>query len=626
KIVRENAREIRHQVLRYLMVRRTRTEVMNYFAKDLEKQNLRFPEVNDPTPLFYELNEIEDQIFNETVELISQDFKYSRYTPMLYYSDHVAQREQIAQINMGKFMKILLVKRLESSFFAFKKSVERFICSYDMFINEYQKGNVYISKDYSNKIFDLLEKDDDDAIQRLLDEGKAERYASDDFSEQFLADLQSDRETLLHIRSMWKRIQHDPKLESFIKVLSTNSILKNSKPIIFTESKETAEYLTVNINKQFNNQAICFSGGSGEAMRDIVINNFDAKVKHPRDDYRILISTEVLSEGVNLHRSNVVINYDIPWNPTRMMQRVGRINRVDTAFDSIYTFNFFPTKQSNDQIKLKEAAQAKISGFLTLLGGDAALLTDGEPVGSHELFDRLLSKQTLTGEDESEESELKYLQIIKNIRDNDPELFEHIKRLPKKARTAKLDKERCEALISYFRQGKLQKFFMAQNTGNSNELDFLSAAGIIESDVNGKRQKLSERFYDLLNKNKEAFVAATTEELAAPKVKRGSDSGVKILKIIKVTFKNTKQFTEDQETYLKEVAKGLEEGGFPKQTTKATLKALNELAMEIANPFKVLGTLQQNIPSKLLAGHYAEKNLDLSSKREVILSMYLTGE
>jgi superfamily II DNA/RNA helicase len=149
----------------------------------------------------------------------------------------------------------------------------------------------------------------------------------------------------------------------------------------------------------------------------------------------------VLAEGVNLHRSNTVINYDIPWNPTRMMQRVGRINRVDTPFDKIHTFNFFPTTQSNDQIKLKEAAEAKINAFLTLLGGDAELLTEGEPIGSHELFDRLISSQTLEGEDDAGESELKYLHTIKEIRDKDPDLFEKIKRLPKKARTSKYHSE-----------------------------------------------------------------------------------------------------------------------------------------------------------------------------------------
>ena len=91
-------------------------------------------------------------------------------------------------------------------------------------------------------------------------------------------------------------------------------------------------------------------------------------------NYRILVSTEVLSEGVNLHRSNVVINYDIPWNPTRLIQRVGRVNRVDTKFDAIYTYNFFPHRRRQRSIKLKEAAEAKIHAFIEMLGADADCL------------------------------------------------------------------------------------------------------------------------------------------------------------------------------------------------------------------------------------------------------------
>ncbi len=175
------------------------------------------------------------------------------------------------------------------------------------------------------------------------------------------------------------------------------------------------------------------------------------------------MSTEVLSEGVNLHRSNIVINYDIPWNPTRMMQRVGALTVWTRNLTRSTPFNFFPTRQSNDEIKLKEAAEAKINAFLTLLGGDAALLTEGEPVGSHELFNRLVSKKTITGEDEGETSELKYLTLIRDIRDQQPELFEKIKRLPKKARSGKALLQICQIhLLTYFRKGKVQKFFLCR--------------------------------------------------------------------------------------------------------------------------------------------------------------------
>jgi superfamily II DNA or RNA helicase/HKD family nuclease len=624
--VKENAREIREKVLKYLMVRRTRTEIEKYFSDDINKQGLKFPYVEKPIPLFYELNEKEDEIFDKTIELITKQFKYARYMPMLYYQGKVDQLEQQSQRNMGRFMKILLVKRLESSFFAFRNSVDRFLRSYQMFIKEFNNGNVYVSKKHTNKIFEMLENDDDEAVQRLIDEGKAERHASSEFSEAFIHDLQHDHNVLLEIKKLWTHVNRDPKLIKFLEELSRDSVLKENHLIIFTESKETANYLFKNLDRKFPDKVLCYTGDSGEATRDKVIENFDARARHWRNDYRILVSTEVLSEGVNLHRSNTVINYDIPWNPTRMMQRVGRINRIDTPFDRIYTFNFFPTTQSNDQIKLKEAAEAKINAFLTLLGGDAELLTEGEPIGSHELFDRLLSKKTLEDENSAGESELKYLHAIKEVRDKDPNLFERIKRLPKKARTSKYHPEQSDLLLTYFRRGKLQKFFLAAPNKESEELDFLSAAKLLESTPNETKKKLPEHYYDLLDKNKEAFIFATTEELPHQRHGGGRDSAANIRRVLKATLKNTQKLTDEQESFLKKVLTQIEEGGLPKQTAKQALQALNDLKGETMNPFRVLAVLQTHIPAKLLEGHYVEQNPSVLGKREVILSMYLAGE
>jgi hypothetical protein len=232
-------------------------------------------------------------------------------------------------------------------------------------------------------------------------------------------------------------------LLKFTTELSNNGDLKNNRLIIFTESKETADYLFKNLN---------------------------------------------------------------PWNPTRMMQRVGRINRIDTFFDVIHTFNFFPTTQSNDQIKLKEAAEGKINAFLTLLGGDAELLTEGEPIGSHELFDRLTSKKTLAGEDEAEESELKYLQVIRDIRE--------------KAHTVRQNNDIAGSLITYFRRGKLQKFFMARSKKAAEELDFIAAARLFECRPDEKKKKLTddqefylETFESAFNKsNFTRFIERTAEQ------------------------------------------------------------------------------------------------------------------
>lgn len=636
RVVKANSKEIREKVLKYLMVRRTRTEIVRWFENDLKKQGLRFPDVAAPEPLFYELNDEEDKIFTATMELLSQQFTYARYTPLLYLKKPLDQLEETAQRNMGKFMKILLIKRLESSFFAFRNSIGRFIHSYELFIKEFEKGNVFTSKKHIYKIFEYLEDDNDEAVQRLIDEGKADKFKSSEFKPEFLTHLQSDLAILKKVQTLWSKVERDPKLLAFLSQLSKNKFLKSNKLIVFTESKETAEYLAAHVNKAHKDQAICFTGGSGEGTRETVIRNFDAKAKKQEDKYRILISTEVLSEGVNLHRSNVVINYDIPWNPTRLMQRVGRINRVDTKFDTIYTFNFFPTVQSNNELKLREAAEAKINAFLTLLGGDAALLTDGEPIGSHELFNRLVSKKTITGEDEAETSELKYLRLIKDIRDNDEDLFEKIKRLPKKARSGKqsrLDLPNDQnviyqrgSLVTYFRKGKVQKFFIAWDSPEADELDFITAAETLESMADEKRVKPPESYFELLDKNKEAFIVATTEDAIEAQTRKGRDSGVRMLKILKAVFKNTKQLTDEQEEYVEKVMSQLDEGGLPKQTTKVALKALNDVSSDWANPFKVLAVLQSKIPAGLLESHYVEDNPRAAGKREVILSMYLAGE
>jgi superfamily II DNA/RNA helicase len=369
-----------------------------------------------------------------------------------------------------------------------------------------------------------------------------------------------------------------------------------------------------------------FTGGSSEYTRRKVIENFDPKAHSPRDDFRILISTEVLSEGVNLHKSNVVINYDIPWNPTRMMQRAGRINRVDTKFPKIYTFNFFPSKQSNDLIKLKEAAAAKIHAFISLLGNDARLLTENEEIESHELFNRLTSKEAIIGEDEGQESELKYLKIIKDIREDNPDLFARIKSLPKKARTARIYKQKTNSLLTYFRKDKLQKFFIAAQQQESQELDFITTAKTLEVKENTKREKIGSNFYDLLEKNKDAFEFATQEEASEIKLTGGRDSATQVLKILKAISKDTRKFTEEQENYLKIVIQKITEGALPKQTTKILLQELNNELKKTINPLTILAVLQKNIAPEFLQEHLSESAAQTSGPREVILSEYLIGE
>jgi superfamily II DNA or RNA helicase len=627
--VQTNAKTIREKVLKYVMIRRTRGEILKYYGDDLAAQGLQFPAVADPHPLFYKLNHDESEVLDSTIRRLTKDFKYARYKQLLYYQGQHDNQQLQGQQNLAKFMKILLVKRLESSFHAFQLTLDRFLHTYERVITEFHNGHVYISKKYTDKIFDLLETGDQDAIQRLLDDEKAERFEARAFSSDFITDLEHDLAVLKSIRTDWQDIKRDPKWEAFREFLHTDKRLQTAKIIIFTESKETAEYLGEKIAREVDRRVLVSSSESDEAVYRRVTENFDAQAFHRKDDFRVLVATEVLSEGVNLHRSNMVINYDIPWNPTRLIQRVGRVNRVGTSFDTVYTYNFFPTDEGNDLIKLKEAAEAKIHAFIEMLGADARLLTEGEEIKSHDLFDRLNSRATITGEDEPEETELKYLTEIREVRDKQPALFARIKRLPKKARSTRawppLRGIRPEiafpSLVTYFRQGRLDKFFITTPLGISLELDFMATVKFLRpADPKEKLLPIADGFYNLLDTNRAAFLAVTSKPVApAGKPGGGVNSAYLLKRLAATEIRHYHGYTEDDELFLSQVQQALADGAIPKITARATADAMKKEA----DPLKVLALLRQHIPNRLLLPAHTPESSESSGPREVILSSML---
>jgi superfamily II DNA/RNA helicase len=629
KTVQANAKETREKILKYLMVRRTRNEIKKYYEGDLKGQGLKFPEVSDPEPLYYKFRKSESEKFIETLRLITGPFKYARYKPLEYYTGRSDEGELQSQKNLAKFMMILLVKRLESSFFAFGNTLTRFIDSYERVIREYRNGYVYVSKKHIQKVFQFLDENDPESIERLIEEEKAERFGAQNFQPSFINDLRSDLKILKTIQEMWEGVRRDPKWNAFKEVFENVARFRKRKVIIFTESKETAEYLADRIANEIDKKVILFTGSSHKGTRETILANFDPRAFQPKDDYRILVTTEVLSEGVSLHRANIVVNYDIPWNPTRLMQRVGRVNRVDTDFERIHTYNFFPTDESEDAIKLRASAEAKIEAFIEMLGADARLLTEGEEIKSHDLFRRLNSRKTITGEDEDEESELKYLTEIRKVRDENGDLFKQIKRLPKKARSTRAVPPESEivtsrpALVTYFRRGALDKFFVAQADGPSAEIDFFSTARILKpEDEKEKRQPIRHEFYHLLERNKQAFVDVTTAEGSDGIPHRNNANDSYILKRLKARdISRFQGFTDDDELYIRQVIGLIDDGALPKPTTKKVATALKK---EIV-PFKVLGILKREIPKQFFQATVADAARHEYSPREVILSSFVPG-
>lgn len=617
--LRKNSEIIRDKLLREVMIRRTRSEIVQYYSDDMDKQGLSFPKLGSPIPIAYEFDEKIDETFNETIRNIRR-FKYARYTPLLYLLDKKKYAQMMAaQRNMGSFMKGILVKRLESSFYAFKQTLARFIESYERFITMYESGIVLISKEVN--VYDLLDNGDTKKLLTLIDEGEVMQFKSDEFSPSLLKDLRYDLNQLRYLQSLWADIDADPKLMQFKHELTEDNRLKAKKIIVFTESKETADYLFTELEELYGNRIVHFSGQSSAALRMEIEDSFNPKfIGKENDKYDLLITTDVLAEGVNLHRANVLVNYDLPWNPTRIMQRVGRINRVGTSYDEIYVFNFFPTAQSSAQMPLKERILEKLQAFHDTLGEDFKYLSNEEQVSSQKLFSDL--SQNLEEAEESTNPELAYLGVIRQIRDNDPKLFEVIKRLPKKTKAGRISKLiNGTATITFIRKGALRTYFYTAD-GDTKQMSFNEAIKYIECNNDEKHISVSKEYYDHYDANSTAFddYILYEEEVTTEKVMiAGNDA--KIIRMLRALM-STPELTEDQEERIAKMISLWENGDIPAKVSKDVVKKMNNAPADVVEFYYAILNLVPPIYFEVKKKTTAR----VDGSKQVILSCFLKGE
>lgn len=616
--MRHNSEEIRDKLIRNIMIRRTRKEITEYFADDIKRQGLTFPKLGTPEKIVYTFDAKTDKVFSDTIAVI-RDFSYARYKPLFYLKHAAAEQEKqkTAQANLGGFMKGILVKRLESSFFAFRKTLGRFIESYTRFIDMYNDGEVYISKKVD--VYDMLDSGDDDRLFQFVEAELVQHFKSSDFRDDFIKHMENDLAMLMQLQDAWETVDTDPKLDGFKQELAGNPVLSKNKLIIFTESKETATYLGDELSAIYGDSVIVFSGGSSAALKQQIEYSYNPKhADKGEDKYNILITTDVLAEGINLHRSCVIINYDLPWNPTRIMQRVGRINRVGTAFDRIYVFNFFPTARSDEHLPLRERITQKLQAFHDTLGEDFKYLSDDEQVTSHKLYSDLTTEME---EDEGMNPELYYLTEVRRIRDEETPLFDKIKRLPLKAKSGKHSPHVSDnATVTFLRRGYLKMFFKTECI-KTDGITFIEAIKLIKASPEEKRIGIGAAFFDGLAKNKSAFDDSLIEEDVADfdnVTIKGNDA--KIIKLLKALSK-CKKFTDTQEEIVRKMIQLWQEGEIPAKITKDALKLIKPEIDEL----QLFSEILDLIPERYFSGRN-QKKVTTVGEKQVVLSCWLNNE
>ena len=478
--VKEIARHVR-AILEPVVIRRNRLDLKHYDEK------IDFPEVKDPIEWFYELTKEQSEFYDEVIRAFNEArlggrFKGAIYMPIIYERDildeeveevtgeefeeksNLRKEERFTlmyQRNLYNFMRRLLVKRFESSFGSFYKSVERFKSINEKALNFIKKTNKFILD--RELIEDLAEKDEEEILKKLeeyeesLEKGKTDSpnykvYDLDKFKykNEFIRNIEGDiklfDEFLTKMKSL-KLIESDSKAERLIKGIE-EYLKENRKVVIFTEYVDTAKHLDTILKSHFKDIVLSAFGNISKTTFEEIVKNFDAQYKEQEDKYKILLTTDKLSEGYNLNRAGVVINYDIPWNPVRVIQRVGRINRIGKkVYDEIYIVNFFPTEKGADIIKSREIAQAKMFMIHNILGEDAKIFDPSEEPKESELYKRL--NQYI---EEEESFFTKVRNEFEEIKKKYPEVVEKIQNMPKRIKTSKrADKNE---LMVFVRKGK----------------------------------------------------------------------------------------------------------------------------------------------------------------------------
>ena len=467
------SKKVRDNILREVMVRRTRTDIQTneIYKKDLIEQNLNIPKINPVEELEYKLDDDLLKIFDRTISILMEDLKYYRYQILANltqngqkkYGEVQAGFFEKSALSLADIMKTMLVKRLESSFVAFKSTISKQCKNLEILISMFENGVVYIPAKHFN-LFELLENDEDDFLAKVdyfLENEKMKAFDSKDFKDEYLEQLKTDLKILQELVKLWENIDSDPKLDKFKSILELH---KTDKVVVFTESKQTALYLEEQL-KEYK-QVLTVHGENRDKLKEVIRENFDANYKNKKDDFNVIISTDTLSEGVNMHRSNIIYNYDIPWNSTRLMQRIGRINRIGTKHSEIFIYNFKPTAQSESLIELSKKAFIKLQTFHHAVGEDSQIYSKNEKVGTVSLYEVEVEKA---------DEELKFLEEIRKYKEANPKTFKYLKELPKKVRVQRDSKDLKETSFVFIKNNDSKSYYMVDNQ-NCEAVNFVKMA------------------------------------------------------------------------------------------------------------------------------------------------------
>jgi len=495
------------ELMRLYLVRRTRSFIKNNYAGTDSSTNRKYLTFSDgkksyfpdriPKKVEYPFNakDKKDQyagLYSDAVVKIINGLNLPRYGLGNYINPKgtikateeeekiIADLSRAGKRLMG-FCRTNLFKRLESSGYSFLLSISRHILRNSLFIYAAEnRSEIPIGKNITENLDDFIEDNDTDndgesssisfilneeeyfkqakAIYDILSDKYRKRFRwinSRLFTEDLKISLINDNREIIKILSTakaWKP-ENDRQLNALYDLITGKH--EKDKILIFTQFADTAGYLNEELHKRGVKNLDCVTGDSDNpteyAHRFSPISNERFEIKGSKDELRVLITTDVLSEGQNLQDAHIIVNYDLPWAIIRLIQRAGRVDRIGQQSDKIICYSFLPEDGIEKIIKLRGRLSERIRQNAEVVGSDETFF-DGDPVNIHDLYNE--KSGIFDDEDDTEVDLASYAyQIWKNAVDKDPALAKIIPDMPNVIYTTKqnnFEKDK-EGVILYIR-------------------------------------------------------------------------------------------------------------------------------------------------------------------------------
>ena len=450
------------QVLTPIFIRRRRKDIKELYGDSAEVngQPVRFP-TPSLSNVEYRLDKVYAKAgsFNELLDLLARHAA-ARYLPGEYIKPECVGKPQYegilrAKNRVANLMRALLVKRLESSVNAFRATLDALIASNRNFTNALKSGKVVVGS-AAGRIISGETLAPDAVIARIAEEEARQQASGNDApdaifpaadfaADQWLADLDADYATLSEIRDRVRRVadEDDDKFRALQAFLRRKDA-RGEKLLIFSEAIATVEYLRKRLEPAYPKGKVARLTGdhrSADIIRRFAPkNNSGRNPVNPADEIQILIATDVVSEGQNLQDCARILNYDLHWNPVRLIQRFGRIDRIGSEHDRINLHNMWPDTALDEQLDLTERLHNRIQSFHNIIGLDSKLLSEAERLNENAIYGIYVNKDAslLDSDDGLDEVAINQRAIasLQRIRDENPELWTEVADLPDGIRSA----------------------------------------------------------------------------------------------------------------------------------------------------------------------------------------------